>query len=234
MKLFSYSSQRYFSALLRLLSLDWLAESVSNEIKADQVAWISELLAGYVSSADTGNEELVIASRASLGSFCNSDPSNLDLICKGLMENLKSRQGQDRVLVPTLEIVAFLLNVGLLQRSAEVDARSLCLMVQKSSYKSGNVRKIDACARVYGGVAALSGMEGGVATRRRNEGVAEAKKRLGALMFHPWPKVRNSVVDVVWTVVEGDEEMERKLKGVDWGKAESSYVKETVNGLGLA
>jgi tubulin-specific chaperone D len=193
---------------------------------------MTELLAGFVTSADTGHETLIIASRAALCVFCDGDRSNLDLVCTGLLENLKLHQGQDRVLVPTLEIVSFLLDVGFLWRSAEVDARGLCLLVQKSCYKSGNVRKIDACARLYGGVAALAGV-GDAATRRREEGVREARKRLGALMFHPWPKVRSFVVDVVWGVVEGDEVLEGKLKGVDWGKASSADVKKTVEDLGL-
>ena len=195
------------------------------------------LLAGYVTSADTGNENLVITSRAALCDFCEASQEHLDLVCGGLMRNLRERQGQDRVLNPTLEIISYLLNVGLLQRSGEVDARSLCLLTQKSCYKSSNVRKVDACVKVYGGIARLAEQgTGELRVKRLEEGVQEAKKRLGALMFHPWPKVRSWVVDELWSIVEGQGNGERigaGLKGVDWGSAEKGAVRGMVRGLGI-
>lgn len=195
------------------------------------------LLAGYVTSADTGNENLVITSRAALCDFCEASQEHLDLVCGALMRNLRERQGQDRVLNPTLEITSYLLNVGLLQRSGEVDARSLCLLTQKSCYKSSNVRKVDACVKVYGGIARLAEQgTGELRVKRLEEGVQEAKKRLGALMFHPWPKVRSWVVDELWSIVEGQGNGERigaGLKGVDWGSAEKGAVRGMVRGLGI-
>lgn len=186
---------------------------------------MEELLAGFVTSADAGNEDLVIASRAALADFCSASDGNLGLVCNGLLQNLKTRQGQDRVLVPTLEIIAFLFHVGLFQRSGDVNLRSLCLQTQKAGYKSGNVRKIEACVKVYGGVAA--------AGDDSVPGVQEARKRLGALLFHPWPKVRVMVVDELWGLVgecpgDGD-----RLTGVDWGKAQKSEIRAVVQELRL-
>lgn len=196
---------------------------------------MSELLAGYVTSADTGNEDLVIASRAALADFCAGSGANLAAACGALVGNLRSRQGTDRVLVPTLEIVAFLCHVGHLQRCGGdvVDLRQLCLQVQKAGYKTGNVRKLEACIKVYGCVA---GFDEGAAelqnSSRRKEGVAEARKRLGALMFHPWPRVRSQVVDELWKLY-GDQGAE-SLKSVDWSKAEKSSIKRVVEQLGLS
>ncbi|KAK4450738.1 tubulin folding cofactor D C terminal-domain-containing protein [Podospora aff. communis PSN243] len=198
--------------------------------------WMDELMAGFVSSADTGNEDLVIATRAALCDFCALSEDNVDLVCSALVRNLKSRQGQDRVLVPTLEVVAFLFHVGVFVRCNAVDYKSLCLQVQKAGYKTGNVRKIEACIRVYGAIAALDVSEDGARAGKRAEAAAEARKRLGALAFHPWPRVRSMVVDEVWGLLMalGEEPAAERLKGVDWGVADKAAVKTLVQVVGLA
>lgn len=202
---------------------------------------MDELLAGYVGSADTGNEDLVIASRSALCEYCGASQENLDRVCASLYRNMKACQGQDRVIVPTLEIIAFLLSVGLYQRTKTVDFKSLCLQSQKASYKTGNVRKLIACVKVYGGIANMGNGLGGLASmatttleQKRREAVAEARKRLGALMLHPWPRVRTSVVDELWNVLSDHEaDKSGRLKGVDWGTAEKGVLKEFGSELGL-
>lgn len=204
---------------------------------------MDELIAGYVTSADTGNEDLVIASRAALTGYCNASQEGLDRICASLLRNLKARNGQDRVVVPTLEITAFLFSVGIYQRSTAVDLKSLCLQVQKAGYKSGNVRKLEACVKVYGGVATighqtttnLNPMATETLEQKRREGIIEARKRLGALFIHPWPHVRSSVVDALWGLLSasGDAGKTDKLKGVDWGTADKSSIKKLVADLDL-
>lgn len=199
---------------------------------------MAELLSGLVTSADTGNEDLVIASRAALCNFCEASQDNLELICKALLHNLKTQQGQDRIVVPTLEVIAFLYNVGLFQRaSGAISVRSLCLQTQKAGYKTGNVRKIAACIRVYGGVARLqldaSAEQGDDDSERA---VQEARKRLGALMYHPWPRVRSAVVDELWGVVvnmDGEGDAGGQLMGVDWATAEKGQIRAVVEGLRL-
>lgn len=196
-----------------------------------------------MTSADTGNEDLVIASRAALTSFCAASLANLEGVCGALVRNLATYQeaAQDRVLVPTLEVVAFLFRVGLFQTCPAVNLRKLCLLVQKAGYKTGNVRKLEACVHVYGCVAAVregdavgSGDE--TLAGKRIEGIREAKKRLGALLSHPWPKVRNHVVDELWRLFcDGEQaaEASRRLKGVDWGRADKEAVKGLVSALAL-
>lgn len=211
-----------------------------------ETQWMDELMAGFVSSADTGNEDLVIATRAALCDFCEQSDANNDAVCTSLARNLGRFQGQDRVLVPTLEVVAFLFHVGVFGRCTLVDCRKLCLQVQKAGYKTGNVRKLEACVRVYGAVAALDEDEGdghgstgsvsGDDQRQRREGAAEARKRLGALMFHPWPRIRSLVVDELWgfAIARGEEDMAAdKLRGVDWGAAGKPAVRELLGQLGL-
>lgn len=230
-----------------MLDTDCLLAVVSDTAKGDRLAWMSELLSGYVTSADTGNETLVIASRAALCKFCEESSENLDLVAAALMRNLRQHQGQDRVLVPTLEIVSLLLNLGLLQQTTEVDIRTLALLTQKSGYKSSNVRKLETCIKVYGAISRLSQQRDNgngtceIKARRVEEGVAEAKKRLGALMFHPWPRVKTWVVDELWTIFgdgqsdeEGVDSVGVQLKGVDWGTAQKDVVRRAVEKLGVA
>ncbi|OIW28427.1 hypothetical protein CONLIGDRAFT_661838 [Coniochaeta ligniaria NRRL 30616] len=244
----TFSSTTYFRFLLDLLSSDpepshptlhpIFTAQVSSP--AQKQTCLSSLLSGYVTSADTGNEDLVISSRAALTSFCASTANRL-AVTSALVDNLGLYGGLDRVVVPTLEVIAFLFHVGLLGSPGaentgqgehhKYNYKALCLLVQKACYKSGNVRKIEACVRVYGAVAALEEQSG----RKVVEGVKEAKKRLGALLLHPWPRVRSVVVDELWglLVVGGEDKKAEKLLGVDWGTAEKGAVKGLVAELGL-
>ena len=221
----TFSSQGYFSTLLDLIHSDHLRPVAADIALADPPRWMAEMMAGFVTSADTGNEELVIASRAALTEFCGRSQENLGLVCSALLHNLKEYQGQDRVAVPTLEVIAFLFHVGLFQHNKNVNFRSLCLQTQKSGYKSGNVRKLEACVRVYGGVAGMSDDD--------IPGVLEARKRLGALLFHPWPKVRTMVVDQIWGIMGERQEYGEKLTGVDWGMADKTQLRSVVHELRL-
>lgn len=221
----TFSSQSYFSSLLELLYQDSLHPAVTAMAASDATSWMAELMAGFVTSADTGNEDLVIASRAALTDFCGASPARLGLVCNGLLQNLKARQSQDRVVVPTLEIIAFLFHTGLFPRCEDVNLRSLCLQTQKAGYKTGNVRKIEACVKVYGGVAAIGD--------EAVPGVQEARKRLGALLFHPWPKVRVMVVDELWGLVGDQGGHGDRLTGLDWGKAQKGEIRAVVQELRL-
>lgn len=236
----TFSSKSYFLFLLDLLQQDWM-DPVVSEVKADPERWMDSLMAGFVSSADTGNEELVIATRAALCEFCERSAANTDAICSALARNLKTWQGTDRVLVPTLEVVAFLFHVGIFAQSSGVNHKNLCLLVQKACYKTGNVRKIEACIRVYGAIAelgrdgAVSAPEAGIGSDplKKPDGFREARTRLGALMFHPWPRVKSMVVDELWSL-HHDDPAAHDLQGVDWGRADKDKIKAVVGRLGLA
>ncbi|KAI0840867.1 tubulin folding cofactor D C terminal-domain-containing protein [Hypoxylon sp. FL0890] len=235
----SFSSKEYFSFLLHLCDAERLDQDVAKVWTVSTDDCLSILLAGLVTSADTGNEDLVIVSRAALADFCEESSENLKQICAALLRNLKQYQGQDRVVVPTLEVVSYLFHIGLLQRCPEINLRQLCVLTQKAAYKTGNVRKLEACIKVYGAIAGVdsgnevSGISSELATKRR-EGVLEAKRRLGALMAHPWPRARSFVVDELWGLMGDDADAKgAKLLATDWGKAEKSYAKKIVGELGL-
>lgn len=217
----SSSSKTYFEMLLNLVSTQrlhpWLPQP-------DAEACMTELLAGFVTSADTGHDDLVTASRAALTDFCEASAAQAGLVYRGLLRNLRGRADEDRLVVPTLEIAAFLFHCGLLRPDAGAGLRELCRQTQMAGYRSGNVRKLLACVKVYGGVASTAHDDG-------SGGVQEARRRLAALLFHPWPRVRSGVVDELWGLAS-DGRRERLL-GVDWGKADRQAIRGVVAELGL-
>ncbi|KAG5930233.1 hypothetical protein E4U42_002635 [Claviceps africana] len=235
----TFSSKAYFAALLRLASSPSLSDRLREHAPQDQdqdldhthTALMAELMSGLVSSADTGNDDLVIASRAALTDFCQASPHNLNIACRSLMHNLRAFPTEDRIAVPTLEIIAFLFHVGLFQAAQGINLRQLCLLTQKAGYKTGNVRKITACARVYGGIA---GFPTASAADDVKAGIDEARRRLGALMSHPWPRVRSVAVDEIWGM-EGfcDGQGPARLTGVDWSAVGRGEIRKVVQALGM-
>jgi hypothetical protein len=253
-KLLTFSSKAYLDRILQLHATECFLPKVSDIVKSDTKTWMCQLMAGLVTSADTGNDDLVMASRTALCDFCETSQASLDAVCRSLWENLKTyqaqtqgqsqSQSQDRVVVPTLEIIAFLFSAGVFQRSTEISWRGLCLQTQKAGYKTGNMRKLAACIKVYGGVAGLgSGRSGGGDGDGSNgevEAALEAKKRLAALMYHPWPRVRSAVVDELWglsgdaVIGDGDQADAQGLLGVDWAKADKAKIEAVVEELKLS
>ncbi|ATY60411.1 small nuclear ribonucleo [Cordyceps militaris] len=231
----STSSEQYFTTILELLPRGHLLKSVAATAMSDPVSWTSQLMAGLVTSADTGQEELVITSRAALVSFCQASHDHLVQVCGALAHNLAAYRTEDRVVVPTLEVMAYLFHTGLC-RADTLDLRGLCLQTQKAGYRTGNLRKIMACIRVYGCVAAAEGQGQGEVEVNGDEGPREARKRLGALMFHPWPRVRMAVVDELWGLLGGgggENGGADVLLGVDWGNADRNSIMYMVGKLQL-
>lgn len=177
--------------------------------------WFLDMMEGYVTSADAGSEDLIRASRAALSAYCERGAENLQLVCKTLVLVAKRNMKNDRVLVPTLEIIGFLFDVQIMQRSptkypshslyslhssianACVSWRDLYRLVQNAHYKTGNIRKLEASVRVYGGLV---------------EVYPEALDKLTKMLLHPIPTLRNKVADTLF-VVRG------AGKGVDWTRA---------------
>ena len=80
--------------------------------------WFLDMMEGYVTSADAGSEDLIRASRAALSAYCESGTEILQLVCKTLVLVAKRNMKNDRVIVPTLEIIGFLFDVQIMQRSS--------------------------------------------------------------------------------------------------------------------
>ncbi|KAH8820117.1 tubulin folding cofactor D C terminal-domain-containing protein [Xylogone sp. PMI_703] len=201
----STSSVSYFRFILDMETHDWL------ETGPYKPEWRAEMFEGYNTSADTGSEDLVRVSRAALADFCRND-ENVNLVCQTLFEVVKKNLSNDRVLVPTLEVMGFLFDIGILQQSP-LNWQSFTLLVQKAHYKTGNVRKLEACIKMYGGLVEVY--------------PEEALKRLTALLMHPFPRVRSQVVDTLF-VVRG------VGRGVNWGKGNKEDVQKLKEALGVS
>lgn len=79
-------------------------------------AWILDIFEGYVVTADAGSEDIVRASRAALVEFCV--PENIDLVCKTLFSDALKNSTNDRILVSAMEVMAFLFDMGIMQKSS--------------------------------------------------------------------------------------------------------------------
>ena len=167
--------------------------------------WIRKpLLEGYVTSAGAGSESLLEASRAAFISYTESlDLATLALSCRYLIELLRENISNDRVAVPTLEFIAFLLETGILQRLRDQSFawKRLFTEVRKAHFKSSNVQKIEAAVRIYAGMMAVPSVR------------AEVQEKLGSMLLHPYPKIRNAAADALFIVTEDE-----SLMGVNWSK----------------
>lgn len=81
--------------------------------------WLMQLLEGYVLSADTGSQDVVRGSRDALVDFCEMRQEHIDLITCALSELLAASiaRKDERVVPSVLEVIAFLFDMGIFQRS---------------------------------------------------------------------------------------------------------------------
>ena len=88
------STPDYYEQLLALRSIDWLRSSI---------------LEGCISSAGVGSESLIRCSRIALAAYVDlSSASELAKLSADLVMIINRRVTDDRLIVPTLAVVAFL------------------------------------------------------------------------------------------------------------------------------
>lgn len=106
------SSKRYFTFLLTMQTPGRLVVGEYHD------QWFLDTLEGFVTSADAGSEDLIRASRAALAGYCESGSEPLQRVCETLIVVVQRNLKNDRVLVPALEVIAFLFHVQIMQRSS--------------------------------------------------------------------------------------------------------------------
>ncbi|CAK7568494.1 MAG: hypothetical protein SEPTF4163_006487, partial [Sporothrix epigloea] len=231
----SFSSQAYFRSLLGLwetVTTDPVGRAIQsasiagaaivardgdaiNNNSASATKWMAALMRGYVTSADTGNEELIVASRAAMVDYVlggdgdgDGDGSGVVLrqqrrrecLWQALLRNLPGSPAAattpagatitppDRIVIPTMEVVAYLFNAGVFSASMDPAKPNdehlleLCRQVNEAIDKAGSLRKVEACIKVYGAVALASKSSSSGAG-----GVVSCAK-LAALLHHEWPR----------------------------------------------
>ena len=90
------STPEYYEQLLGLRSIDWLRSSI---------------LEGYISSAGAGSESVICSSRVALANYVDlASASEMAHLSSDLLTILSSRMPDDRVIIPALTVVAFVLD----------------------------------------------------------------------------------------------------------------------------
>ncbi|CAG8507011.1 2497_t:CDS:2 [Acaulospora morrowiae] len=172
-----------------------------------------DLLTGFVLAAGGLTESLVRYSSSTLLEYANelpveSTPESFTLtdFAKTLLDIFRKYERQDRVVIPLLEVVDLLFENGTLQKidSDGFSFVDLFECTKKEVVKTGEIRKITACMRVFCGITSLGGT---VRTR--------ALYQLLSLLVHSFPKVRRSTADQFYmalTTSAEDEESEEMLQ----------------------
>lgn len=186
------SSQEYFAQLLTLQDIDWLR---------------LPLLQGLATSAISGAEGLVRASRSALTQFLNSqaEPGRQQILMvflQDLSTVLSDNLHDDRFAIPAVEFVAFLIDSYVPVIPADSDPRfvnsssiayistsstdifflfsfrKLFTLVQKAHFRSANIARLEAAVKVYAALSRVDSLRDGIL------------KKMTGLLLHPFPRVR--------------------------------------------
>ena len=192
------SSQAYFKTVLDVM------------VKSPGLS--TAIAQNYSNSAGMASESVVFASRKALCDNLTSLPVSaaaeneheysLLSFANDLVAALRSNLGADRLLLPLLEVLAFLLDMGILQKlstTTQFSFRTLFVLVQKAHFKSANVQKLHIALDVYRGLASVDGVR------------ADCLDKVMGMLLHPFPKVRGFAAATLFTVTHDEE-----LKTHDW------------------
>jgi hypothetical protein len=204
-------------------SQTYLSSALSPIFKPDCPPWaLRALIEGAISCAGISAESLLQTSRQILTTSLHAaDITHVQplftVYSEILRDSVASTSQKASVLVlPTLELLAFFLDMRVLQRLADPQTsfkwRSLLSSVQKSHHKSSDVMKLLAAVNVYRGLAEVESIRGEV-----------VKKLLSMLATNPYPRIRVAVAEVVFEVLGAEE-----MKGVNWAEKGGAVQKEMV------
>jgi hypothetical protein len=146
------------------------------------------IILGLMSSAGTASESVVQNSRAALLGFISTLPDtgapdvpNLSLqdLADCVLGLLKKNLDNDRVLLPLLEVLAFLFDMQVMQRLIPTDFKFRVLLsyVQKAHFKSTHMQKLHISLDVYRGLSTIPSTHYDTLTK------------VVSMLLHPFPKV---------------------------------------------
>ncbi|KAJ5817724.1 hypothetical protein N7447_007732 [Penicillium robsamsonii] len=178
------SSQEYFAQLLTLQDIDWLR---------------LPLLQGLATSAISGAEGLVRASRSALTQFLNSQaqPRHQEILMvflQDLSTILDDNLQDDRFAIPAVEFVAFLIDsyIPVIPEALGPSFRKLFTLVQKAHFRSANIARLEAAVKVYAALSRIDSLRDGVL------------KKMTGLLLHPFPRVRSCAAEYLFVVTDSD------------------------------
>ncbi|OJD35564.1 beta-tubulin cofactor d [Diplodia corticola] len=178
------------------------------------------IVEGYISSAGMGSESVVQASRLALVEHLQALPTESDgfslfHVANTILDVCKAHLANDRIIVPMLEVLAFLLDAQVFQRlvGSSFKWRNLLSLVQKAHFKSNNMQKLYLALDVYRGLSDVQVIR------------QEVRTKLASMLLHPFPKVRVAAAETLFVVSANEE-----LKGHDWSQP-SKNLKGIADGI---
>ena len=165
------SSTAYYRQILELLEVDWLQ---------------AHIIEGIVSSATAGTEVLGVASRAAIVEHIQNNSGEVQsgvymTFLTVLIKQLRNSTNDDRMAIPTMELLAFLIEQGtIVPRLSEVQKQYVGLseVMSKMHGPASSLQRVEAAIQIYSSLIAIP------ETRTR------ALDRLTRLLLHRYPKVR--------------------------------------------
>lgn len=221
---------------------------------------------GISSSTGVGSDALIQAARAALYDVLCQLPTysctaenmlssmSLHTLLSHLLTVISTSLTDERLLLPLLETVSFVLDSGICSRLTEAATGTtpsttsnahvvpprykfltLLSLTQKAHFKSTSIPKLLVCVQIYRGLALLSEPDNlsdttgtpdqdAVATPYLTSLRRETIKKLVSMLVHPFAKVRIAAAESLYVTVR--QEVQEQLKGVDWsgGEVESRKV----------
>lgn len=200
---FSTSSKAYFHRLLEIFCLLFPPHKYLQRF--------NNFFTGYVSSANDGSQDVIRASRAGLINFCEDFESSNDFVCHSfnktslifdaLLQMIISKT--KRLVASGLEILAFLICVGILNEQVFLKGVEILDVVDKILYSCKDFKKIEAAIKFYGALLQLEESSKMIIIRQK------AIHSLTQLLIHQYPKIRNTAADELFFRTEHG-------KGIDW------------------
>jgi tubulin-specific chaperone D len=168
------SSTAYYKQLLELLEVDWLR---------------APIIGGIVSSAAAGSELLGIASRGAIVAYIQEQDGEVQLdvymmFLTVLIKQLRASASEDRVAIPTMELLAFLIEQTTSNaRHSEAQHQYLELLevMEMIHGPSSSLPRVEAAMHIYSSLVTVP------------ETGTRALDRLTRLLLHRYPKVRTLV-----------------------------------------
>jgi hypothetical protein len=202
-QLSQWSPEEYFTHLVPILTIPRLREP---------------FLEGYVTSASSGSDSVLKASRHALLHHLSNTAFPITEELLAIFRRAVDAPS-DRIVQPLLDILFLLLDTSLLPLTATW-SKKLFFLVQKAHFKSTSIPKLTAAVKVYRSLALV---EGASAVK------AEVVKKLVGMLMHPFPRVRMEAADAVYllTAEGGGMGVAEVMERVDWG-ASTKVTKEEV------
>ncbi|KAL9596781.1 MAG: hypothetical protein Q9219_005571 [cf. Caloplaca sp. 3 TL-2023] len=176
------------------------------------------MLEGLITSASSGSEALIRASRTAMINCFNAfSPEEVDLFYKALLQIIQANVPDGRLIRPGLEVLAFLLDIDTPPRLVKAQPEREALLKSMTLLrKSPDLRLLEAMTNIYAGLSRYDDLRG------------RALAAVRQLLIHRFPKVRLMAAASLY-VIEPDD----RLKLLDLSVSGPSLRKQVQTIYGL-